>query len=98
MILVGVKPLERRFIAAKLRREVRLVASRGALSIDTLSEVLGPGSERIKRFIVQQQEDGGDIDEVTIAFSRVTDPEFATIVRRLKQMQGVHHVREVVPS
>ncbi|MCG1019353.1 MULTISPECIES: MgtC/SapB family protein [Burkholderiaceae] len=98
VILVGVKPLERRFIAAKLRREVRLVASRGALSIDTLSEVLGPGSERIKRFIVQQQEDGGDIDEVTIAFSRVTDPEFATIVRRLKQMQGVHHVREVVPS
>lgn len=98
LILVGVKPLERRFIAAKLRREVRLVASRGTLSIDALSEALGPGSAQIKRFIVQQQEEGRDTDEATIAFSRMTDPEFAMIVRRLRQMQSVRDVREVSPS
>lgn len=36
--------------------------------------------------------------EGAIAFSRITDKEFAAVFNRLKNMNGIHEVREVSPS
>lgn len=48
VILVGMKPLERRFISVKQQRSIQLLADRGAVSLKTLHEALGSGSVRVK--------------------------------------------------
>lgn len=54
LILAGLKPLERRFIAVKQQRSVYLLADRGSVSFDSVHQALGSGSARIKQFIAQQ--------------------------------------------
>jgi putative Mg2+ transporter-C (MgtC) family protein len=89
IILAGVKPIERRFFTNRQRRELRLIADRGALSVQTLERSLGPSSNRIKRFIVQQPEETAGVDEVSLAIARVSDLEFDAIRTRLLQVEGV---------
>ncbi|CAE6864139.1 hypothetical protein R75461_08156 [Paraburkholderia nemoris] len=52
IILVGVKPLERRFISVKQQRKTTLLVGRGSVSLDSVHNALGTGSVRVKRFIV----------------------------------------------
>jgi putative Mg2+ transporter-C (MgtC) family protein len=89
VILAGVKPIERRLFTTRQRRELRVIADRGALNVQTLERSLGPASNRIKRFIVQQPEDTSGIDEVSLALARVSDTEFDAICSRLLQVDGV---------
>ncbi|MEX3669805.1 MgtC/SapB family protein [Paraburkholderia phenoliruptrix] len=93
VILAGVKPLERRFIAVKQQRSVQLLVDRGSVSLDSVHQVMGNGSVRVKQFIVQQSEDDSDLDEVSIALSRVTLGEYETICKRLESMSGVRERR-----
>lgn len=93
VILVGVKPLERRFIAVRQQRNIQLFAERGSVSLDSVHQALGTGSVRVKQFIVQQSEDDADLDDVQIAQSRVTANEFSTICARLEAMSGVRECR-----
>lgn len=89
MILAGLKPLERRFIAPRQQRRVRLVVERGGLTLDQLHDTLGHGGIRVKQFIVQQSDDDPDVDDVSIALSRASVPEFAAICRKLENLAGV---------
>ncbi|MFM0250678.1 MgtC/SapB family protein [Paraburkholderia sediminicola] len=93
IILAGVKPLERRFIAVKQERNIHLLAERGSVSLDSVHNALGAGSVRVKQFIVQQSEDDPEIDSVQIGLSRATDTEFAIIRTRLAAMSGVRESR-----
>ncbi|MBB2926980.1 MgtC/SapB family protein [Paraburkholderia silvatlantica] len=93
IILVGVKPLERRFIAVRQQRTIQLLVERGSVSLDTVHQALGTGSVRVKQFIVQQSEDDADLDDVQIALSRVNAGEFSTICARLEAMSGVRECR-----
>ena len=95
VILAGIKPLEKRFFAARQRRELRLVVDRGAMNVATLYRVLGPGSARVKQFIVQQNESLSDTDEVTITLSRVSAADFNEICGQLSGVEGVREVIEV---
>ena len=95
VILAGIKPLEKRFFAARQRRELRLVVDRGAMNVATLYRVLGPGSARVKQFIVQQNESLSDTDEVTITLSRVSATDFNEICGQLGGVEGVREVIEV---
>jgi putative Mg2+ transporter-C (MgtC) family protein len=52
IILAGIKPLERKFISARQKREFQIVAARGSVSVGTVEEALGAGSVRVSRFIV----------------------------------------------
>lgn len=92
-ILAGVKPLERRFISVRQRRSIELVVERGSVSLDTVHSVLDTGSVRVKQFIVQQSDDDPDLDDVSIAFSRVTESEFQTVCARLEAIAGVKSCR-----
>ena len=95
VILAGIKPLEKRFFAARQRRELRLVVDRGAMNVATLYRVLCPGSARVKQFIVQQNESLSDTDEVTITLSRVSATDFNEICGQLSGVEGVREVIEV---
>jgi putative Mg2+ transporter-C (MgtC) family protein len=93
VILAGVKPLERRFIAVKQQRGIQLLVDRGAVSLDSVHRGLGNGSVRVKQFIAQQSEDDADLDEVSIALSRVTVSEYEAICTRLESLPGVRECR-----
>ncbi|CAE6827853.1 hypothetical protein R75461_06410 [Paraburkholderia nemoris] len=93
IILVGVKPLERRFISVKQQRNITLLVERGSVSLDSVHNALGTGSVRVKQFIVQQSEDDPELDEVQIGLSRATASEFVTISARLAAMSGVRECR-----
>lgn len=95
IILVGVKPLERRFISVKQQRNITLLVERGSVSLDSVHNALGTGSVRVKQFIVQQSEDDPELDEVQIGLSRATASEFATICMRLAAMSGVRECRNL---
>lgn len=93
IILAGVKPLERRFIAVKQQRGIQLPVDCGSVSLDSVHQVLGNGSVRVKQFIVRQSEDHLDLDEVSIALSRATLGEYEAICKRLESMSGVRESR-----
>jgi len=94
IILAGLKPLERRFISAKQRRQLTMLVDRGSLSFHGLHEALGPGSVRVKQFVVQQSEESPDSDEVQVELSRVSEQEYRAICARLRQLDVVREFRE----
>jgi putative Mg2+ transporter-C (MgtC) family protein len=94
IILAGIKPLERRFISVKQRRQLTLLVDRGTLNFHALHEALGPGSVRVKQFVVQQSDDSADLDEVQISLSRVSSNEYEAICTRLRALETVREFRE----
>lgn len=94
IILAGIKPLERRFIAVKQRRQITMLVDRGSLNFHAVHEALGPVSARVKQFVVQQSDDSADLDEVQIAFSRVSTTEYQTICDRLRTLKSVREFKD----
>lgn len=92
IILAGIKPLERRYFTARQRREFRLVADRGTVSVSTLEQALGPGSARITRFIVEPSGDRPEMDQIYIGLSRVSEREYSAIQQRLKGINGIREL------
>ena len=92
VILAGIKPLEKRYFSSRQRRELRLIADRGTLTLQALSLTLGPSSARVKQFVVQQSDGEPDVDEVSVTLARVSDAEFEDVRRRLQKMAGVRTV------
>src|SRR5450830_1274881 len=70
IILAGIKPLERRFIGQRQKRELLIMADRDALSLSTLHGALGAGSASVTQFILRRGE--ADSDEIAISLSRVS--------------------------
>lgn len=95
IILAGVKPLERRFIAVRQQRSIQMFVEKGSVSLDSVHGALGSGSVRVKQLIVQQSEDDSEVDHVQIALSRVTPAEFEAICQRLESMRGVREFRRL---
>jgi len=95
IILAGVKPLERRFIAVKQQRSVNLWADRGSISLDIMHQILGSAGIRIKHFIVQQSETDPELDDIHISFSRSSINDFETIYARLENMENVRVIQRV---
>lgn len=89
IILAGIKPLERRFISSKQRRQMTLVVERGTLTFHSLHEALGASSPRVKQFVVQQSEDSPELDEVSITLARVTQVEYEAVCAQLRTLPGV---------
>jgi putative Mg2+ transporter-C (MgtC) family protein len=93
IILAGIKPLERRFITARQRRQVRMLVERGKLTFHSLHEELGTASPRVKQFVMQQSEDSNEYDEVIITLHRVSNAEYEAICERLRHLPGVREFR-----
>lgn len=93
IILAGIKPLERRFISVRQQRSIQLLVDRGSVSLGTVHQLLGNSSVRVKQFIAQQSEEDPELDEVSIALSRVAPNEYEAICTRLAGMDGVRECR-----
>jgi putative Mg2+ transporter-C (MgtC) family protein len=93
IILAGIKPLERRFITAKQRRQLTMIVERGTLTFHSLHDELGTASPRVKQFVMQQSDDSAECDEVIITLHRVSNAEYESICARLRQLQGVREFR-----
>ncbi|MFC0399699.1 MgtC/SapB family protein [Paraburkholderia rhizosphaerae] len=94
LILAGIKPIERRFITVKQRRQMTLLVERGAMTFHSLHDALGTSSVRVKQFIVQQGDDSTEIDEVMITLSRVSSLEYKAICEQLRQLPCVKEFRD----
>jgi putative Mg2+ transporter-C (MgtC) family protein len=94
IILAGIKPLERRFITVKQRRQMTLLVERGALTFDSLHAALGAASPRVKQFVMQQSDDAPESDVVMITLHRVSTTEYSAIRERLRQLPCVKEFRE----
>ncbi|QGZ63720.1 MgtC/SapB family protein [Paraburkholderia acidisoli] len=94
IILAGIKPLERRFITFKQRRQLTMLVERGALTFHTLHDALGTSSPRVKQFVMQQSDDSPELDEVMITLGRVSAMEYEAICATLRQLPCVKEFRE----
>jgi putative Mg2+ transporter-C (MgtC) family protein len=94
VILAGIKPIERRFITVKQRRQMTVRVERGTLTFHSLHEALGPSAVRVKQFVVQQCDDSPELDEVVIVFSRVAPQEYKAVCEQLRQFPGVREFRD----
>lgn len=94
IILAGIKPLEKRFIGSRQRRELLITAERDALSLDKLHEALGAGTTRVQQFIIRQKEGAPQLDDIVITFARVTPMQFLALQKRLEAVPGVSSVKD----
>ncbi|MBT2794055.1 MgtC/SapB family protein [Paraburkholderia strydomiana] len=94
IILAGIKPLERRFITVKQRRQVTMLVERGAMTFHSLHDELGAASPRVKQFVMQQSDETPECDEVMITLNRVSNVEYEAICTRLRQLRGVREFRQ----
>jgi putative Mg2+ transporter-C (MgtC) family protein len=95
IILAGLKPLEKRFFIARQRREVRLVVRRGAMTFQMFGQLLDKGTAQIEQFVVEQNANDAEIEEVTVALLRMLPSEFDAILNKLKAVPDVHEVSEI---
>ncbi|MGE0808879.1 MAG: MgtC/SapB family protein [Burkholderiaceae bacterium] len=95
IILAGIKPIERRFIASKLRRRLLLTVERGALPLARLHGLLGPNIARVEQFVTERSDDGDELDDISIVLSRVAPEEFQAIRLRLEATPGLRRVKEI---
>lgn len=98
IILAGIKPIERRFITVKQRRQITLLVERGSMTFHSVHEALGVASPRVKQFVMQQSDDAPDLDEVMITLHRVSAAEYAAIAQQLRQLPCVKEFREEGPT
>ncbi|HEV3427448.1 MAG TPA: MgtC/SapB family protein [Paraburkholderia sp.] len=98
IILAGIKPLERRFITFRQRRQISLLVQRGALTFHSLHDALGTSSPRVKQFVVQQSDDSPELDEVMIVLARVSSMEYEAICTALRKLDVVKEFREDGPQ
>jgi putative Mg2+ transporter-C (MgtC) family protein len=98
IILAGIKPLERRFITFRQRRQISLLVQRGTLTFHSLHDALGTSSPRVKQFVVQQSDDSPELDEVMIVLARVSSMEYEAICTALRKLDVVKEFREDGPQ
>ena len=94
IILAGIKPLEKRFIGSRQRRELLITAERDALSLDKLHEALGAGTTRVQQFVIRQKDGSPQLDDIVITFARVTPMQFLALQKRLMAVPGVVRLRD----
>lgn len=94
LILAGVKPLEKRFIAYHRRRHVTLKVKHGSITLGNFNNALGVSANRVKQFIVQPSEDE-HYDQVYVVFSRMSLQEYVLIRKKFKELPGIESVSEM---
>ncbi len=93
LILAGIKPLEERFRATRQTREFKLKVEPGQVTIEALSQALGPRTAKIRQFISQRSE-ADDSEEIRIRLSPIAAREVAAVVAQMQDVAGVISVEE----
>jgi len=98
IILAGLKPVEKWYFVARQSRALRLIVTRGSLNLHVLEQTIGSSSARVSKFVVQQNEDMADTDEVLIVLSRISDGEFDRVREQLRQVKGLQELSDGRPG
>lgn len=93
-ILAGVKPLEEAYRARNQSCRLHVEAAHGALTPELVKDTLKVRPGKIKRFLVTAR-DAGTVDDVTVILGRVSSPDIATYVAKLRRIDGVTLVNVV---
>ncbi|VWB99533.1 methyltransferase [Burkholderia lata] len=93
-ILAGLKPIEKRFFAARQRWGVRILASRGAVKLTSLQAMPGIDHARIVQFIIEQDDAAPDDDRIHVVFSKMTSSEFQAVRQSLQTLVGIKKMEE----
>lgn len=91
-ILAGVKPIEESWRDRMRTHTLQLTVKAGSLSIDTLQDATGERASRVRQFVVRPGAEEG-LEEVTIAFVRLSQTSVAAIADRLRENPAVVKVR-----
>lgn len=94
LVLVALKPLERRFVTDRQQRRITIQVKHGALTFHSLHEMLGVHSTQVKQFIVQQDAREVDLDEAAIVLHRISQPQYEEIRETLRHLPGVKALLE----
>ena len=93
-ILAGLKPIEKRFFAARQRWGVRILASRGAVKLTSLQAMPGIDQARIVQFIIEQDDAAPDDDRIHVVFSKMTSSEVQAVRQSLQTLVGIKKMEE----
>lgn len=93
-ILAGLKPIEKRFFAARQRWGVRILASRGTVKLTSLQAMPGIDQARIVQFIIEQDDAEPDDDRIHVVFSKMTSSEFQAVRQSLQTLVGIKKMEE----
>ncbi|CAB3970333.1 methyltransferase [Burkholderia cenocepacia] len=93
-ILAGLKPIEKRFFAARQRWGVRILARRGAVKLTSLQAMPGIDQARIVQFIIEQDDAEPDDDRIHVVFSKMTSREFQAVRQSLQTLVGIKKMEE----
>src|SRR6185437_4115542 len=85
VILAGIKPLEKWYQRRSQTLHMRLRVTRGKMSLNSLSEILGFASGRISRFTCTP-DSNSKYDDVDITIKRLSAEGMAAIVRKLEAL------------
>ncbi|TXN21005.1 MgtC/SapB family protein [Methylobacterium sp. WL9] len=93
-ILAGLKPLQERYHNRLRVQPLRVLAETGTITFNTLQEIAGQHTSRIRQFIVQPAADPGK-DEILISFARLSRQSVTELAQALRASPGVASVENV---
>ncbi|MGS0896751.1 MgtC/SapB family protein [Burkholderia stagnalis] len=93
-ILAGLKPIEKRFFAARQRWGVRILANRGTVKLTSLQAMPGMDQARIVQFVIEQDDAQPDEDRIHVVFSRMTRTEIDAMRQALQTLVGIKKMEE----
>lgn len=91
VILAWLKPISEHYRTHMVELQVR--ADHGAITLQTLGEILGQRAKRVKQIVSQRNAADADVDEVTISLYSVPGKEMETIIGLLRKAKVVREVR-----
>jgi len=95
--LVGIKPLENRWLFTREQPAIELLVKHESVSIDRIENLLGEGAVRLEHLSVQESEQPG-LDRVKITLSRAAAWRIDAIQARLRGIPGVCECRRSWPT
>jgi putative Mg2+ transporter-C (MgtC) family protein len=91
IILAGIKPLEEAYRSRNQSCQLKVEVENGSLTPELLREALSLRAGQIKRFLVENRNPQGT-DDLVILLSKVSSHDIATMLEKLKELDGVRDV------
>jgi len=99
LILVGLKPIERRFFTRRQHRLLSLVVDRRTTSLFAIETAVEKAGLHLERVLIRPGHES-DEDHVEIVFNRTRGTNLSSLLDRLRQVPGVREITSdrAVPS
>lgn len=94
IILAGIKPLENRYRDKTQAFELRVLATRGEFTFESLRKALGHGTERIRQFIIKHSPDNPELDEITLVLGRMSPQDVLEMMSHIRKLPCTKDVKE----